>query len=80
MLDDLIKMSSTDRSFGNFLISDISYLEHFIDLGISLIMVFDFTKLLSNAIANVKVLKIDPSSYTPLVILFMYFSSLTFAR
>ena len=29
-LDDLINISSTDRSLGNFFISDISYLEHLI--------------------------------------------------
>ena len=46
--------------------SEISKFEHLIDLGISLIIVVGVTKLFSKAIAIVKVLKIDPNSYTPL--------------
>ena len=62
MLDDLIRISSTDKSFGNFLLSEISCLEHLILRGIFFIMVFDFTRLFSKAKAIVKVLNIEPSS------------------
>ena len=76
MFEDLTKISSTDKSFGNSFISEIVCLEHLIDLGIFLRIDCGFTKSLSNAIAIVKVLKIDPSSYTPFVILLVYFSYL----
>ncbi len=62
MFDDLIKISSTDKFFGNSLISEISCLEHFIERGIFLITVSGSTILLSNARATVKVLNIEPSS------------------
>ena len=42
--------------------SEILYLEHLIDLGIFFMIVCDLTRLLSNARATVKVLKIEPSS------------------
>ena len=61
-LDDLIKISSTDKSFGNSLISEILCLEHLIDFGIFLIIVFGSTRLFFYSKAIVKVLKIDPSS------------------
>ena len=73
MFEDLIKISSTDKSFGNSLISEILWLEQFIDLGIFGIIVCGLTILLSKANATVKVLNIEPSSYTPFVILLIYF-------
>ena len=60
IFDDRIKISSTDKSFGNCLISDILCLEQFIERGISLITVCGVTILFSSAKAIVKVLKIDP--------------------
>ena len=60
ILEDLIKISSTDKSLGNFFISEISWIEHFIFLGMFSIIVSDFTMFFSRAKAIVKVLKIDP--------------------
>ena len=74
--DDLIKISSTDKFFGCSLISVISCIEHLIFLGIFFIIVSVSTNLCYKAKAIVKVLKIEPSSYTPLVILFKNFLSL----
>ena len=62
ILDDLIKISSTVRSLGNSLISDMLYLEHFIDLGIFFIIVSGVISPLSKPIATVKVLNIEPNS------------------
>ena len=75
-LEDLIKISSTDKFFGCSLISVISWIEHLIFLGIFFIIVFVSTKLCSRANATVKVLKIEPNSYTPFVILLINFLSL----
>ena len=50
-------------------------MEQFIDLGIFVKMVCGLTILLSKANATVKVLNIEPSSYTPFVILLIYFTS-----
>ena len=75
-LEDLTRISSTDKSFGCSFISAISWMEHLIFFGISSIIVFVSTKLCSIAKATVKVLKIEPNSYTPFVILFVYFFSL----
>ena len=61
-LDDLINISSTERFLGNSLTSEILNLEQFIDLGIFFKIVFGVTRSFSNAIAIVKVLKIDPNS------------------
>ena len=47
-------MSSTDKFLGSSLRSEILYLEQLIDLGISLIIVFAFTRLFSKAKAIVK--------------------------
>ena len=62
ILDDLINISSTDKFLGNCLMSEISWTEHFIFLGIFWIIVLGETKFLSKAKATVKVLKIDPNS------------------
>ena len=62
MFDDLIKISSTDKLFGNSLISEISCLEHLTVRGIFSMTVSGSTRLLSKARATVKVLKIEPSS------------------
>ena len=62
IFEDLIKISSTDKFFGNSLISEISCLEHFTVRGIFLIIVFGSTRLFSYARAIVKVLKIEPNS------------------
>ena len=62
IFDDLINISSTDKFFGNSLISAILCFEHFIDLGIFLIIVSGFTRSFSKAKAMVKVLKIEPNS------------------
>ena len=56
--EDLIKISSTLKFFGNSLISEMLYFEHLIDLGIFSIIVSGFTKSFSKAIATVKVLKL----------------------
>ena len=75
MFEERTKISSTDKFFGNFFISEISCLEHFIDSSIFLITVLGFTMLLSMARAIVKVLKIEPSSYTLWILLRYFFSN-----
>ena len=80
MLEDLIKMSSALNLSGNSCMSRIWYLEHFISFGIFSINVSGSKIFSSRANARVKVLKTEPSSKTPFVIWFMYFTSLISLR
>ena len=75
MLEDLTKISSTVIFFGKTFISEILYLEQFICFGISFSKVSGSTICFCNAKATVNVLNTEPSSKTPLVILFIYLMS-----
>ena len=78
MLEDCIKISSTDILVGNSCMSEITYLEHLIFFFISFIMVLGFNTFSFIAKATVNVLKIEPNSYKPFVILFVNRSSFIF--
>ena len=64
-------MSSTDNWVGNFLISEIEYFEQFILLGIFFTIVSGLYIFSSKASAIVNVLKTEPYSNNPFVILFV---------
>ena len=78
MFDDTIKISSEVKSFGNRSCSLIVCFPHLIWLFKSLNFVSYSIALLSKPAAKVNVLKTDPNSYTPIVILFIYFGSSKF--
>ena len=61
-LEDLTKISSTDKFSGCSFISEILWIEHLTLLGIFSITVSGSTKLFSKARAIVKVLKMEPNS------------------
>ena len=71
MFDDLTKICSTLRFFGNLSCSLIVYLSQVKLFSKFLNIVSGFITLFSKPAAIVKVLNTDPNSYTPRVILFV---------
>ena len=71
ILDDLIKICSALKFFGNLSCSLMVYLSQVMLFSKFLKIVLGFIILFSKAAAKVKVLNTDPNSYTPRVILFV---------
>ena len=71
ILEDLIKICSAFKFFGNLSCSLIVYLSHVKLFSKLLNSVSGFISLFSNPAAMVNVLNTEPNSYTPRVILFV---------